>query len=70
MLVFSMSKLTGSKKCINLYTKLVSNLKAEYFYEVLLYYLMKANEYNCEIISIIKDRASVSTKVAKSYFAN
>ena len=66
ILVFSMSKLTESKKCINLYTKPVSNLKAEYLCEMLLYYLDKDTEYNYEIIPIIMVRASVNTKMAKN----
>ena len=65
MLVFLMSKLTGSKKSINLCTKPVHNLKAECLHNMLTHCLNKANECNYEIIPIIMDGASVNVKVAK-----
>ena len=46
IIAFLMSKLTRSKKSINLCTKPVSNLKAEYSYEIILCCLNKANECN------------------------
>lgn len=65
MLVFLLTMLTGKKVSINLYSKLVHDLKSKYSHDTLLAYSDKAHECNYNIYSIIIDGQVMSMKANK-----